>query len=190
LAWKTQANHCCLDKTKTNQNKDFSKMEKICATRISQKGRKCTKIRNTQRSCQKKRKSEKQKNEKQWPSLPATTLPSSEALTKDVSAFQKTTVYFKNNGAEPEQEETQPDPELTATWSKLLLLISNDTKGYKVTTVEALTHGKGTDRLVYGKHTAMAAAERLATWYRSYMSKARPRHRLCPSGLRQDRKTV
>ena len=26
-----------------------------------------------------------------------------------------------------------------------------------MTTVEALTHGKGTGRLVYGKHTAMAA---------------------------------
>jgi len=42
----------------------------------------------------------------------------------------------------------------------LLLLISSDTKGYKMRIVEALTHGKGTGRLVYGKHTAMAAASR------------------------------
>jgi len=28
----------CLDRTKTNQNENFSKMEKICKTRISQKG--------------------------------------------------------------------------------------------------------------------------------------------------------
>jgi len=33
----------CLDKTKTNQNENFSKMEEICKTRISQKWRKCTK---------------------------------------------------------------------------------------------------------------------------------------------------
>ena len=75
-------------------------------------------------------------------------------------AFQKSTAYFINNGTELEQEETQPDPELNATWNKLVLLISNDTRGYKLTTVEELTHSKGTGRLVYGKHTAMAAASR------------------------------
>jgi len=42
----------------------------------------------------------------------------------------------------------------------LVLPISNDTKGYKMTTVEVFTQGKGTGRLVYGKHTAMAAASR------------------------------
>jgi len=115
----------------------------------------------------------------QWPSLPPTTLPSPEALTKDLAAFQKATAYFNNNGTEPEQVEMQPDPELNTTWNKLVLLISNDTKGYKMTMVEALTHCKGTGRLVYGKHTAIAAASRnmelqqhLATWYRSYMNKA------------------
>jgi len=77
------------------------------------------------------------------------------------------------NTRDLEQEETQPDPELNATWNKLVLSISNDTKGYKMTTVEALTHGKGTGRLVYGKHTAMAAD--LATLYRSYMNKALPK---------------
>jgi len=41
-----------------------------------------------------------------------------------------------------------------------VLPISNDTKGYKMTTVEVFTQGKGTGRLVYGKHTAMAAASR------------------------------
>jgi len=96
----------------------------------------------------------------EWPSLPPTTLPTPEALTKELAAFQKATAYFNNNGIELEQEETQPDPELNATWNKLVLLISNDTKGYKLTTVEALTHSKGTGRLVYGKHTAMAAASR------------------------------
>ena len=92
----------------------------------------------------------------QWPLLPPTTLLTPEDLTKDLGAFQKATAYFNNNGTEPEQEETQPDPELNATWNKLVLLISNDTNGYKMTTVEALTHGKGTD----GKRTAMAATSR------------------------------
>jgi len=96
----------------------------------------------------------------QWPSLPPTTLPTPENLTKDLAAFQKATAYFNNNGTDPEQQETQPDPELNAMWNKLVLLISNDTNGYKMTTVEALTHGKGTGRLVYGKRTAMAVASR------------------------------
>jgi len=96
----------------------------------------------------------------QWPSLPLAILPTPEALTKDLSAFQKATAYFNNNVTELEQEETQPNPELNATWNKLVLPISNDTKGYKMTTVEALTHGEGTGRLVYGQHTAMAAASR------------------------------
>ena len=59
----------------------------------------------------------------QWPSLPPTTLPNPEALTKDLDAFQKATAYFKNHGTEPEQEEMQPDPELKATWDKLVLPI-------------------------------------------------------------------
>ena len=96
----------------------------------------------------------------QWPLLPPTTLLTPEDLTKDLGAFQKATAYFNNNVTELEQEETQPNPELNATWNKLVLPISNDTKGYKMTTVEALTHGEGTGRLVYGQHTAMAAASR------------------------------
>ena len=74
----------------------------------------------------------------QWPSLPPTTLPTPENLTKDLAAFQKATAYFNNNGTDPEQQETQPDPELNAMWNKLVLLISNDTNGYKMTTVEVL----------------------------------------------------
>jgi len=53
----------------------------------------------------------------QWPSLPPTTLPTPEALTKDLAAFQKATAYFNNNGTELEQEETQPETELNATWN-------------------------------------------------------------------------
>jgi len=52
----------------------------------------------------------------------------------------------------------QPDPALDNTWNKLVVPLSNDTKGYTVWTTETITHTKG--HLVYGKHIAVAAAAR------------------------------
>ena len=53
--WTCDARFC----SAARPDENCSKLEKICTTRISQKGRKCTKTRINQRSRQKKRKSGK-----------------------------------------------------------------------------------------------------------------------------------